>query len=211
MGIKDITEKFVEDAPIFVDEEGNPLFTCKKCGGHDLLVKFYTTTVTRQVYGQPCKCGEGEGGLAYRREIQITEIYLDCYFLDDEHRPGWRRIARDYCEDEMEELKEEVEEEELEEEILCEKCFDPYEEGELIEETEEDISEEIYVVCAKCGREIEFGWSHPGGAGRIWPAEAKDFNPYLTWPEPRYRKTWVKRGWIRPDFLTEEDKEALKE
>jgi hypothetical protein len=56
-----------------------------------------------------------------------------------------------------------------------------------------------YVRCSDCDREIEFGWSHPGRAGRFWPVEAACFNPWKSWPEPRYRKVWKARGWLRPN------------
>jgi hypothetical protein len=55
-----------------------------------------------------------------------------------------------------------------------------------------------FVRCESCDREIEFGWSHPGRGGRIWPVEASCFNPWLSFPEQRYRKAWRKKGWQRP-------------
>lgn len=56
----------------------------------------------------------------------------------------------------------------------------------------------FYLRCDNCYREIEFGWSHPDRGGRIWPVEASCFNPWKSWPEPRYRKSWQRRGWLRP-------------
>lgn len=87
-----------------------------------------------------------------------------------------------------------------------------YDEGELIErETDWEIegsfpegeeldldSVEFFVNCADCDREIEFGWSHPDRMGRIWPAECSDFNPWKSWPEPRYRENWKNKNWLRP-------------
>ena len=70
---------------------------------------------------------------------------------------------------------------------------DEAEEIEIVEDTQE-----FYVRCEGCNREIEFGWSHPGWGGRIWPAECTDFNPWKCWPEPRYREKWAKKGWLRP-------------
>jgi len=66
------------------------------------------------------------------------------------------------------------------------------------ERKEDTDSVEFYVNCADCDLEIEFGWSHPGRAGRIWPAECSDFNSWKCWPEPRYREAWIKKDWIRP-------------
>lgn len=59
-------------------------------------------------------------------------------------------------------------------------------------------SHQFYVNCVGCKREIEFGWSHPDRGGRIWPAECDDFNPWKSWPEPRYRDSWHKKNWLRP-------------
>ncbi len=61
----------------------------------------------------------------------------------------------------------------------------------------DDDSHEFYVRFWGCRREIEFGWSHPEG-GRIWPSECSDFNPWKCFPEPRYRESWAKKGWLRP-------------
>lgn len=55
-----------------------------------------------------------------------------------------------------------------------------------------------YLRCDDCDREIEFGWSHPNRGGRIWPVEASCFNPWKSWPEPRYRKSWQRKGWLHP-------------
>lgn len=56
----------------------------------------------------------------------------------------------------------------------------------------------FFVRCEQCDREIEFGWSHPDRGGRIWPVEAVCFNPRMSWPEPRYRRSWRQKGWLRP-------------
>ncbi|MGB3478357.1 MAG: hypothetical protein WBB67_04270 [bacterium] len=76
---------------------------------------------------------------------------------------------------------------------------DKFDENEENEEAEVDEdSEEFYLRCNGCNKEIEFGWSHPDRGGRIWPSECIDFNPWLCWPEPRYREKWAKKGWLRP-------------
>ncbi len=61
----------------------------------------------------------------------------------------------------------------------------------------ETIDHEFFVNCEGCDREVEFGWSHPDRAGRIWPAECTDFNPWLCWPEPRYKDSWQTKNWLR--------------
>jgi hypothetical protein len=55
-----------------------------------------------------------------------------------------------------------------------------------IETMTDPDSHEYFVNCAGCDREIEFGWSHPDRAGRIWPAECDDFTAGRAWLEPRY-------------------------
>jgi hypothetical protein len=89
-------------------------------------------------------------------------------------------------------------------EVECPKCQEEAKEWDWVTKIEspeiDEDSEEFYVRCSGCDREIEFGWSHPGRGGRIWPAECSDFNPWKCWPEPRYRYKWLERGWIRPDF-----------
>ena len=65
-------------------------------------------------------------------------------------------------------------------------------------ETDDADRYAFYVRCGGCRREIEFGWSHPERAGRIWPAECSDFNPWKGVPEPRFTESWHKKGWLRP-------------
>jgi hypothetical protein len=48
-------------------------------------------------------------------------------------------------------------------------------------------SQEFYVRCEGCNREIVFGWSHPDRGGRIWPIECTDYIPGKDWLEPRYQ------------------------
>ena len=202
MSVKDL---FTEAGdPIFCDDEGNYLFTCPKCGGHDLVVKEVAILTVTEVYEQVCRCsGPLRGSAGYTTITTITPS-VNCYLLDGEHRFRDNPIEHPLCDNEDFE-----EEEEREEEIICSACFDPDKPGKLIERKEaEEV--EYWVFCEECGKEVEFGWSHPDRGGRIWPAEAKDFNPWICWPEPRYRKSWLKKGWIKPAFLTEKDKEFLK-
>ena len=114
--------------------------------------------------------------------------------MDDEHRP------------QTIDGREEIEkiEEEGDYEVQCYNCLNSAsDEDWVVEIGYSDIDEEsmeCYVRCAGCNREIEFGWSHPERGGRIWPVECSDFNPWKSWPKPRYREKWLERGWIRPDF-----------
>jgi hypothetical protein len=87
-------------------------------------------------------------------------------------------------------------------EVFCPKCVEGADETcweqdlDGVEvETEDD---EFFVRCHGCDREVEFGWSHSGRGGRIWPVECADFNPWLSWPESRYIESWHTKGWLRP-------------
>jgi hypothetical protein len=67
------------------------------------------------------------------------------------------------------------------------------EEYEVFESENNSESDEYYVNCANCDREIEFGWSQPNRGGRIFPAECSDFIPGKYWPEPRYLNSWQQK------------------
>jgi hypothetical protein len=73
------------------------------------------------------------------------------------------------------------------------------EEYEIFEPENNPESDEFYVNCANCDREIEFGWSQPNRGGRIFPVECSDFIPGKCWPEPRYFNSWQQRHWLRTE------------
>jgi hypothetical protein len=174
-----------------MSEEEN-LFTCKECGSHILRGEFEGSTVTTYTDKLECTCGEGENGVAATREHYVTRSYRAWGLLDDDHH---------YEEEDHEDL--DTEDEDGDVEIHCHKCYENASETDwenIDEEPEEDEeSGEWYVRCDGCDREIEFGWSHPDRGGRIWPSECTDFNPWRSWPEPRYREKWGKKGWLRPE------------
>ena len=70
------------------------------------------------------------------------------------------------------------------------------EEYETFEPEGDPESDEFYVNCASCDREIEFGWSEPDRGGRIFPVECSDFIPEQCWPEPRYWDSWQQKHWL---------------
>src|SRR4030043_347734 len=73
------------------------------------------------------------------------------------------------------------------------------EEYEKFESENNPESDEFYVNCANCDREIEFGWSQATRGGRIFPAECSDFIPGLYWPEPRFLNAWMQKHWLRTE------------
>jgi len=175
-----------------VIEEGLS-FRCKECGSDELRVEHDYSITEEIVKTLECGCDD-ENEFAAQQTIYVTTSYVETSPLDEDHRIGptedTETLDTDYEKDDLE--------------VLCHKCFDEAEEGDWTSETEssevDEDSHEFYVRCAGCDREIEFGWSHPGRGGRIWPAESKDFNPWKSWPEPRYRDKWLEKGWIRPDL-----------
>ena len=58
-------------------------------------------------------------------------------------------------------------------------------------------SDEFFVNCENCDREIEFGWSQPDRRGLILPVEFSDFIPSESWPDPKYLDIWQQKGWVR--------------
>lgn len=176
------------------DENGEYLFTCNKCGNHELIVVHdYTMTkyFIRTLY---CDCGDSEDNIAAKEKSHVKTAYTNWGELEDDHR--WE-------EDEMEEL--EIIENEIDShKVYCQKCFDNASSNDWEFDEESDYDEdshEHFVRCDGCKREVEFGWSHPPetGGGRIWPSECKDFNPWRCFPNPKYKESWAKKNWIRPN------------
>lgn len=167
-------------------------FTCKQCGGNELIVKEYYKVAKSLSETQNCKCGRSKNGLAYQSNYTLYIPGVDLYRLHD-HR--------------FEETAEEYQEEVIDEKpqigdftvsIYCRYCYDPLGEFEVREIDPLDIEVgdvEFYVVCASCGREIEFGWTYSGRDAFIWPVECPDFDPWSCIPEPKYRDKWLQRGW----------------
>lgn len=167
-------------------------FTCKVCGGNELIVKEYYEVAKSLVETQDCKCGKSKNGLAYKSSYILYIPGVDFYRLNRDHR--FDETAEGY----HEELKE-PHIGDLSVSIYCRHCYDPLGDFEVreIDPLDIEVGEiEFYVVCANCGREIEFGWTYTGRDAFIWPAEFADFDPRKCTPEPRYRDRWLKRGWL---------------
>jgi hypothetical protein len=144
-------------------------FTCKSCSAHNLVV----THVWSMLAGTKSERWQEWGPLKdnhhwqYEFKEKIEEI------ADKEAQLG------DFGEFEEDDSASEPED---------------YE----IYETQSDReSDEFYVNCGSCDREVEFGWSQPDRRGLIFPVESSDFIPTESWPDPKYVDVWHQRGWLR--------------
>ena len=175
----------------------NDWFTCPDCSSSDLL--FYHEYLLIKHYKRvlACQCDSpAEEGVAAERSVHQEIIYEERGPLHEDHR--WA-----YEDGEEMELVDEAEDDF---QVYCRECYSHgqlHPEGWEMCEVTTEISDEasdhdFYVHCAGCMREIEFGWSHPERGGRVWPSECGDFNPWLCWPEPRYREKWKEKNWLRP-------------
>lgn len=173
------------------------LFTCKRCDSHDVLVASLYKIRENHKNILPCECGTSLNGIAAIQSFLVEKHYEDYGYLDSKHQ--WEFVHRNNLIDRME-LDTNFQ-------LECSECFVIYaidrqkwniqvENRELSEE-----SIEFHVSCGGCGHEIEFGWSHPNRAGRIWPVECIDFDPEKVWPEPRFRERWDHNG-LKKRLLT---------
>ncbi len=144
-------------------------FTCNKCGGHELIV----THVWNIEAGDESERWREWGPLKddHHWQFEFTEKVEEN--TDEEDQRG------DFGEYEEDDAASEPEE------------YQSYE-----PETDRE-SDEFYVNCGNCDREIEFGWSEPDRRGLILPVEFSDFIPLESWPDPKYVDVWQQRGWLR--------------
>lgn len=167
-----------------------PFFKCPECGCEELDVIRRFTRSTHVESTLSCDCGKEE--VAAMRQYRIDALCEQVGTLDDLHQVDLDGV------EEVETLG--TEEQEFE--IRCPECAEGADEScwetdsTLVEV--EETEDEFFVQCQGCGREIEFGWSHPERGGRIWPVECADFNPWRSWPEPRFTESWHKKGWLKP-------------
>ncbi len=178
-----------------------PVFKCKECGNSGLYREERYDWFQPLVGSLECRCGKTNDDAAIRtyklttRRIEANEL-VDCHYFG-------RRIADEEVNKTIDDLFEEVQ---------CEYCLENAKEEDWIDRPEEpnDIhgpyadNLEVYVRCAGCGREIEFGWDNPPsplanilGVERCWvyPVECSDFDPTHCWPDNKYKERWIERGW----------------
>jgi hypothetical protein len=143
-------------------------FTCRKCGSHNLVV-----THVWNIQAGP-----------------DSERWREWGPLKDDHH--WHY-----------EFKEEVQANEDDEvqrgdrgEFEDDDSTTEPEEYEVYEAATNRESDEFFVNCGNCDREIEFGWSEPDRRGLIFPVEFSDFIPQQSWPDPKYVDAWQRRNWL---------------
>jgi hypothetical protein len=144
-------------------------FTCKECGGHNLVV----THVWEILAGAN------------------SERWQEWGPLKNDHH--WLFEFREVIEDDVENEVQRGDFGEFEED---DSATEP-EEYEIYEPETSRESDNFFVNCGNCDREVEFGWSEPDRRGLIWPVEFSDFIPSECWPDPKYTDLWRERQWLR--------------
>jgi hypothetical protein len=147
-------------------------FTCKTCGGHDLNI----THILSILAGKD------------------SESWQEWGPLKVDHR--WHYDFKEKIEKTDDDIR--AERGDFGEFAEVDSDSEP-EEYEIIKQESDSDSDEYYVNCASCDREIEFGWSEIDRGGGIFPVECSDFIPDKYLPEPRYVKSWQQKGWLQKE------------
>jgi hypothetical protein len=144
-------------------------FTCSSCGGHSLIVTHVWSILAGENSERWQEWGPLKGNHQWQYEFKEK-------IEDNPDNEVQRGDIGEYQEDDS--------------------ASEP-EEYEIFEEETNRESDEFFVNCENCDREIEFGWSQPDRRGLILPVEFSDFKPTESWPDPKYLETWQQRGWVR--------------
>jgi hypothetical protein len=144
-------------------------FTCSSCGGHNLIVTHVWSTLAES----------------------NSERWQEWGPLKENHH--WQYEFKEKVEENADEEVQRGDFGEFEEDDSASKP----EEYEIYETETDQESDEFFVNCGDCDREIEFGWSQPDRHGLILPVEFSDFIPLESWPDPKYVDVWQQRGWLR--------------
>ena len=145
-------------------------FTCKRCGDHELIVTHVWTILA----GTDSEHWREWGPLKDNHHWQFEEkekVELIADADDEVQRGDFGEFAEDDSESEPEVY-------------------------EIHEPQMDRDSDEFFVNCGNCDREIRFGWSQPDRRGMIYPVEFTDFDPSQCWPDPKYLTFWQQNGWI---------------
>jgi len=148
-------------------------FTCNSCNGHDLIV----THIWSILAGARSERWQEWGPLNDNHHWQYEFKEKIEENADDEVQRGdFGEFAEDDSDSEPEK-------------------YETYE-----TETNRE-SDEFFVNCGICDREVEFGWSKPDRRGLIMPVEFTDFIPSESWPDPKYLDIWQRKGWLLTGHL----------
>jgi hypothetical protein len=158
----------IERRSIAMNDNDISKFTCKECGGHNLVV-----THVWSILAGP-----------------NSERWQEWGPLKDNHH--WQYEFKEKIE---ENADDEVQRGDFGEFGEDESASEP-EEYEIYETETNRESDEFFVNCGNCDREIEFGWSLPDRRGLIFPVEFSDFIRSEIWPDPKYLDIWQKKGWL---------------
>jgi hypothetical protein len=154
-----------------MNDHGDLKFTCKECGGHILTVTHLWSIL---------------GGVE-------NERWQEWGPLKDNHH--WKYEYKEKVEEKSDDEVESGDFSEFEED---DSESEP-EEYEILETETNPESDEFFVNCENCDREVEFGWSQPDRRGLILPVEFSDFIPAESWPDPKYTDTWQQKGWLKTE------------
>jgi hypothetical protein len=157
----------IERIPITMNNNSVSKFTCKECGCHNLVV----THVWSIQAGPNLERWQEWGPLRENHHWQF------------EYKEKIEEIT-DYNEQKGELSKFETRE----------SASGP-QEHEIYEKDTNRGSDEFFVNCGNCDREIEFGWSQPDRRGLIFPVEFLDFDRSESWPDPKYLDFWQQKPW----------------
>ena len=143
-------------------------FTCRKCGSHNLVV-----THVWNIQAGP-----------------DSERWREWGPLRDDHH--WQYEFRERVEANEDDEVQRGDPGEFEDDDSSSQPED----YEVYEADTNRESDEFFVNCGNCDREIEFGWSEPDRRGLIFPVEFSDFVPQQSWPDPKYVDAWQQRRWL---------------
>ena len=146
-----------------------PKFTCTQCGSHELIVTH----------------------VWYIQAGNASEHWQEWGPLNDSHH--WQYEFKEMIE---EIANDEVQRGDFGEFEEDDSTSEP-EEYEIYETKTNRESDDFFINCGNCDREIEFGWSQPDRRGLILPVEYSDFDPLESWPDPKYVDVWQARGWLQ--------------
>lgn len=142
-------------------------FTCKECGGHNLIVTHVWTILA----GVNSERWQEWGPLGNNHHWHYE--YREKIENDIENEIQGDGVG-DFDEDDTESGEYEV-----------------YQTGNGQE------NDEFFVNCETCDREVEFGWSKPDRRGLIFPVEFRDFVALDSWPDPKYMNDWQQKDWLK--------------